>query len=87
MIPGDSTAGLPKELRKISPDSNNSERTLFDLATISEEELMAMSKDSAESPLRDILADPPGILPNRQAHMTGMHTHPPRISDWLRSFY
>lgn len=72
LIPGDATAELPEELPELSPASSASERTLIDLATISQEDLMAMSKQSAESPLGAMLPNPPGVLVHREAHMTGM---------------
>ncbi|CAL5229957.1 g13386 [Coccomyxa viridis] len=71
LIPGDSTAELPKELVNMSEDSSASSRTLIDMAAITEDELMAMSGNSADAPLCAMLPIPPGILPSREAHMTG----------------
>ncbi len=71
LIPGDATVELPQELLEVSPASSASERTLIFLATASQEDLMAMSKQSAESPLGALLHSPSGVLAHREAHMTG----------------
>ena len=71
LVPGDSTAKVPRELPKLSDDSGSSVRTSIDISSMPEEDLMAMSRDSADAPLGAMFPIPPGILPNREAHMTG----------------
>ncbi len=70
-IPGDPTVeNVPDEL---PPSSFGSEGvTVIDVDQMSYEELMKMSRESAPDPLGALLPNQPGILPEREAHLTGL---------------
>ncbi|KAK9908321.1 hypothetical protein WJX75_005988 [Coccomyxa subellipsoidea] len=71
-IPGDPTVdGVPAELPASSVGSAASDVTVIHMNRISHEELMKMSRDSATDPLGALLPNQPGILPEREAHLTG----------------
>lgn len=59
---------MPDEL---PPSSLGSELTVIDLDKMSHEDLMEMSRASAPDPLGALLPIAPGILPEREAHLTG----------------
>lgn len=46
--------------------------SIVDLNQLSHADLMDMSRKSASNPFEALLDDPPGVLPSRQAYMTGM---------------
>lgn len=72
-IPGDPTVdGVPAELPASSVGSAASDVTVIHMNRISHEELMKMSRDSATDPLGALLPNQPGILPEREAHLTGL---------------
>ena len=77
LIPGDPTAeSLPEDLppAPASLTAEQSDVTVVDLADMSYEALMELSRASAADPLGQLLPEPPGILPEREAHLTGAET-------------
>ena len=69
-IPGDPTVeGVPDEL---PASSVVSDVTVIDLERMSYEELMKLSRESAPDPLGALLPTQPGILPEREARLTGV---------------
>ena len=62
---------LPEAMGNLSDDGQRSDVTVVDLATTPHEALMEMSRASAGAPLGQLLPEPPGILPEREAHLTG----------------
>ncbi len=71
-IPGDPTVeGVPDEL---PASSVGSDVTVIDLERMSYEDLMKLSRESAPDPLGALLPAQPGILPEREARLTGVPT-------------
>ena len=59
---------LPNKLPDLPPSST---RTIKDLATMSSSELLVLGQNSAASPLGAMLPAQPGVLPEREAFLTG----------------
>ncbi len=77
LLPGDPTVeSIPDELPAASAGSEASGLTVVDLGSMSHEQLMQLSAASTEAPLSELLPDPPGILPEREAHLTGSSSGP-----------
>ena len=64
--------GVPAKLPASSVGSAALDVTVIHMDRISNEELMKMSRDSAPDPLGALLPNQPGILPEREAHLTGL---------------
>lgn len=60
--------GVPDEL---PASSVGSDVTVIDLERMSYEDLMKLSRESAPDPLGALLPSQPGILPEREARLTG----------------
>ena len=76
LIPGDPTVeSFPEELpeagENLSEGGQRSDVTVVDLAATPHEALMELARASAEAPLGQLLPEPPGVLPEREAHLTG----------------
>ena len=67
LLPRDESEAIPDSL----PPSALPEVPLVDLATTSREALMQLSAASCPDPLRDLLEEQPGVLPERVAYVTG----------------
>ena len=59
---------LPSKLPDLPPSNT---RTVKDLATMCSSELLVLSQNSAALPLGAMLPEPPGVLPEREAFLTG----------------
>ncbi|KAK9811717.1 hypothetical protein WJX72_008933 [[Myrmecia] bisecta] len=71
LLEGDATVGsLPPDMPK-SALSNASEVTVVDLDLHSHQDLLDLAQSSCSDPLAALLPVPPGVVPERQAYVTG----------------